>query len=205
MTRRANAVYLLISMLLCTILTFALCADPKVPAAISFFGLTVPIVWTRVELPTCSDVGRVTGEGGFTRFETAWSVQEAKTKGDTYSGRLVVRMSQARIELNAYAWQNMTPADFDAVRHLNQAALWHELGHLRTAKKSIDALNAGSAISAVSAAEYSTIADERGKAAGASIGADQEEYDRVAEHGLRQATLPPPLGGPNTIVICPVH
>ena len=96
----------------------------------------------------------------------------------------------------------MSPADVDALRHLNRAALWHELGHLRTAKKSIDALNANGAISASTADDYAAIANERGTAA-ARIGADQEEYDRVAEHGLRQATLPPPLGGPNTIVICP--
>jgi hypothetical protein len=190
---------------MCTILTFAMCADPKVAGAISFAGLTVPIVWTRVELPECTDAGRSTGEAGFTRFETAWSVQPAKAQGNTYTGRLVVRINQARIELDSYAWKNMSPVDVDALRRLNRAALWHELGHLRTAKKSIDALNAGGAISASTAADYSTIANERGAAAGASIGADQEEYDRVADHGLRQATLPPPLGGPNTIIICPAH
>jgi hypothetical protein len=192
-------------MLLCTILTFAMCADPNVAGAISFDGLTVPIVWTRVELPECADAGRTTGEAGFTRFETAWSVQQAKTKGTTYTGRLVVRINQARIELDSYVWKSMSPADVDATRRLNRAALWHELGHLRTAKKSVDALNAGGVISAPTGTDYSTIANERGEAAGASIGADQEEYDRVAEHGLRQATLPPPLGGPNTIIVCPVR
>jgi hypothetical protein len=189
-------------MLLCTILTFALCADPNVPGAISFGDLTVPIVWTHVQLPSCTDIGRTTEEAGFTRFETAWSVQQAKTNGNTYSGRLVVHINQARIELNASAWEKMSPADSDALRHLNQAALWHELGHLRTAKKSVDALNANGAFSASTAADYTAAANDRGIAAGASIGADQEEYDRVAEHGLRQATLPPPLGGPNTIVNC---
>jgi hypothetical protein len=189
-------------MLLCTILTFALCANPDVAGAITFGDLTVPIVWTRVELPSCTDVGRTTEEAGFTRFETAWSVQQAKTNGSTYSGRLVVHIRQARIELNAYAWEKMSAADNDALRHLNRAALWHELGHLRTAKKSIDALNAEGAFSALTADDYTAVANDRGTAAGASIGADQEEYDRVAEHGLRQVTLPPPLGGPNTILNC---
>jgi Bacterial protein of unknown function (DUF922) len=192
-------------MLLCTILTFAMCADPNVAGAISFDGLTVPVVWTRVELPECTDVGRSTEEAGFTRFETGWSVQQAKTNGNTYSGRLIVHINQARIELNAYAWEKMGQADIDALRHLNQAALWHELGHLRTAKKSIDALNAKGAISALTASDYTAAANDRGNDAMASIGADQEEYDRIAAHGLRQATLPPPLGGPNTIVICPAH
>ena len=190
-------------MLLCTILTFAMCADPNVAGAISFDDLTVPIVWTRVELPACTDVGRPTQEAGFTRFETAWSVQEAKTSGNTYSGRLVVHIERARIELDTYAWQKMSPADDAALRRLNQAALWHELGHLRTAKKSIDALNANGAFSTPIGTDYTAAANDRGNAAVARIGADQEEYDRVAEHGLRQATLPPPLGGPNTIVICP--
>jgi hypothetical protein len=193
------------SMLLCTILTFAMCADPKVAGAISFDGLTVPIVWTRVELPECADAGREPGEAGFTRFETAWSVQQEMTSGKTYTGRLVVRIKQARIELDAYSWKDMSPADVDALRRLDRAALWHELGHLRTAKKSIDALNAGGAVAGVTEADYSMFANERGEAAGASIGADQEEYDRVANHGLRQSTLPPPLGGPNTIIICPAH
>lgn len=192
-------------MLSCTILTFALCADPTVASAISFDHLTVPIVWTRVQVPACPAVGQTTGEAGFTSFESAWSVQQAKPNGNTYSVRLVVRINRAHIELDAYAWENMSPADIDALRHLDQAALWHELGHLRTAKKSIDAINAGGAFTASTAAEYSASANDRGNAAMARIGADQEEYDRVADHGLRQATLPPPLGGPNTIVICPQH
>jgi hypothetical protein len=192
-------------MLLCTILTFAMCADPNVAGAISFDGLTVPIVWTRVELRECSDAGRSTEEAGFTRFESAWSVQQIKTNDNTYAGRLVLRINQARIELDTYSWKNMSPADVDALRQLNRAALWHELGHLRTAKKSIDALNAGGVISASTDRDYSAIAHERGAAAGASIGADQKEYDRLAEHGLRQATLPPPLAGENTIIICPEH
>jgi hypothetical protein len=191
-------------MLLCTILTFAMCADPNVAGAISFDDVTVPIVWSHVHTRSCLDVGQQASgaEAGLTRLETAWTSRQSPTDGSTYSGRLVVRLEDARIELTAFSWDNMSRADTDALRRVYQATLWHELGHLRTAKKSIDALNAGGEFSAPTAAEFTALANERGAAAADRIGADQDEYDRIADHGLRQDTLPPPLGGPDTIIHC---
>jgi hypothetical protein len=192
-------------MLVCTVLTFAMCADPNVSAAIAFGDLTVPIVWSHVETHSCADVGTQSTEdgAGLTRFETAWSSQQTRAGSGGYSGRLVIRIDDARIMLTAYSWDHMKPADADALRRTYQATLWHELGHLRTAQASIDAINAEPGFSAATDAGYTAVAQTRGAAAVARIGADQEAYDRAAEHGLRQDTLPPPLGGPDTIVNCP--
>jgi hypothetical protein len=190
-------------MLMCTILTFAMCANPSVAGAFAFGDLTVPIVWTRVQLHSCSEVGQTTAEAGLTHIETAWSAQQLATNDGTYTGRLVVHLERAHIDLSTYSWDKISPAGVNAMRHLIQATLWHELGHLRTAQKTIEALNAGGTFSAASADEFTALADDRGNAAAARIGADQDEYDLVADHGLRQATLPPPLGGPDTIVTCP--
>jgi hypothetical protein len=194
-------------MLLCTVLTFALCADPSVSGAIAFGDLTVPIVWAHRQTRSCMELGAESTEdgAGLTRFETAWSTHQTRESSTGYSGHLVVRMDQARIELTAFSWERMSKADVAALDHTYRATLWHELGHLRTAQTSIDAENAGGEFSAPTAAEYNAIANARGNAAVHRITVDQQEYDLVAAHGLRQDTLPPPLGGPDTVVQCPPH
>ena len=192
-------------MLMCTVLTFAMCADPNVAGAVSIGDLTVPIVWSRVQTASCVDVGRQSAgsEAGLTRFETAWSSQAATADGSgTYSGRGVVHLDSAEIDMSAFSWPHPSRADADALRRLYQATLWHELGHLRTAQASIDALNADNGFSAQSAPDYTATAKLRGNEAMARLNADQVEYDLVAGHGLRQATLPPPLGGADTIILC---
>jgi hypothetical protein len=191
--------------LTCTILTFALCADPRVAGAVAFGGLTVPIVWTHVEKRSCMDVGSLPGQegAGFLRFETAWASQQNKADAAGYSGRLVFRIDNARIEMGAFSWNHMSRADGDALHRMYVAALWHELGHLRTAQASVDAANNEPAFSAATPAAYTDLARAHGDAAVARITADQEDYDQRAEHGIRQDTLPPPLAGADTIVYCP--
>jgi hypothetical protein len=191
-------------MLLCTLLTFAMCADPNISGAVTVGDLTVPIVWSRVRLRSCLDVGQgsTTDGSGFTRLETAWSSQEAPETSTGYAGRVTVRINFARIEMSAFYWDHMTAADVEGLHRLYRAALWHELGHVQTARASVAEANAHSAFTAPTAAEYSATAVAIGNAALARFGAAQEEYDRVAEHGLRQDTLPPPLGGANTIITC---
>ena len=188
-------------MLLCTLLTFALCADPNVAGAVTVGDLTVPIVWKRVRLRSCLDVGggSTTDGSGFTRLETGWSSQEAPETSTGYAGRVTVRINDARIEMSAFSWDHMTAA---GLRHLYRAALWHELGHVRTAIGSVAEANVHGAFTAPTATEYSETAVAIGNAALARFGAAQVEYDRVAEHGLRQDTLPPPLGGANTTITC---
>jgi hypothetical protein len=190
-------------MLTCTILTFAMCADPNVSAAITFGDLTVPIVWSRVATRSCMDVGGHPNEdgAGFLRFETAWDSQQNQTDAG-YSGRIVVRISNARIELNAFSWQRMSRVDAGALKRMYAAELWHELGHLRTAKATVDAINAGPGFSAASAADYTAAAKMRGDAAEKRILAEQADYDRAAAHGIQQSLLASPLAGPDTVVVC---
>jgi hypothetical protein len=194
-------------MLMCTVLTFAMCADPSVSAAIALGDLTVPIVWSHVVTRSCADIGgqSTTDGAGLAHFESAWESQQTRESSTGYSGHIVVRIDDARIELTAYAWDRMSQADATALRAGYRATLWHEIGHLRTAQASMDAVNAEPGFSAATASDYNTIANQRGAAAVARINADQNEYDRLAEHGLQQSTLPPPLRGPNTIVNCPAH
>ena len=100
-------------MLLCTVLTFAMCADPGVDGAITVGDLTVPIVWSRAAVSSCVDLGaQSTQDGaGETRLETAWQTSQTRERGeDGYTGHLVVRVADARIELTAYTWDHMTPA-----------------------------------------------------------------------------------------------
>jgi hypothetical protein len=188
----------------CTLLTFALCADPNVSGAVLVGDLTVPIVWSRTELRSCLGIGlQSAGEAGLTRIESAWrSEQTDDSGGNGYSGRLLVQLQNVRIEMTAFSWDHETAADENAMRRLYQATLWHELGHVRTAEASVDALNAQPVFSAQSANDYTALAQRHGEAAGARINADQVAYDRAADHGLRQSTLPPPLAGPDTIVDC---
>lgn len=190
-------------MITCTLLTFALCADPNVSGAVAVGDLTVPIVWSRAELRSCIGVGmQSTGEAGSTRIETAWRSQQTSEDGDGYSGRLLVRLQNVRIEMTAFSWDHETAADENAMRRLYQATLWHELGHVRTAEATIDALNAQPGFSAPTAGEYTALAQRRGDAGAVRINADQLAYDRAADHGLRQDTLPQPLAGPDTVVDC---
>jgi hypothetical protein len=191
-------------MVLCTLLTFALCADPNVAGAVSVGDLTVPIVWTRVRIRSCLDVGQGSSAdgSGFTRVETGWSSQEAPETSTGYTGHVAVRINNVRIEMTSFYWDHMAAADANALRGLYRAALWHELGHVQTARKSVAEANLHGDFSAETAREYVTAAERIGNAALTRFGADQEEYDRLAEHGLRQHTLPPPLGGPDTIITC---
>jgi hypothetical protein len=190
--------------LTCTVLTFALCADPSVASAMTFGDLTVPIVWTRVATRSCMDFGAgASGEGGgYTQLETMWSTHETRTTG-IYSGRLVVRLQNVSISMTAFVWPHMTKADTAAMLRGYRATLWHEIGHVRTAIASVAAANAGEEFSAPTGDAYLALAKARGDAALARINADQTDYDNAAEHGLRQSSLPPPLAGPNTIVNCP--
>lgn len=190
-------------MITCTLLTFALCADPNVSGAVLVGDLTVPIVWSRSQLRSCIGVGiQATGEAGSTRIETAWRSEQTGDGSDGYTGRLSIRLQNVSIAMTAFAWDHETAADENALRRLYQATLWHELGHVRTAEATVDAINAEPAFSAQAANDYSALAQRHGEAAGARINADQVAYDRAAGHGLRQDTLPPPLAGPDTIVEC---
>lgn len=190
-------------MIACTLLTFALCADPNVSGVVAVGDLSVPIVWSHAGLRSCLGVGlRAAGEGGLTRIETAWRSEQTAAGGEAYTGRLLLRLQNVRIEMTAYSWDHETAAEEGALRDLYRATLWHELGHVRTAEASVDALNAEPAFSALTVADYSALAQQHGRAAGERINADQLAYDRAADHGMRQATLPPPLGGPDTILEC---
>jgi hypothetical protein len=192
-------------MLLCTVLTFAMCGDPSVESAFTLGDLTVPIVWSHATVNSCLDLGAQSPQdgAGLTRLETGWQSAQTRESSEGYSGHLVVRVLDARIELRSYAWDHMTPAGADVLRRIFRATLWHEIGHVRTLLASIDAINAEPEFGAPTAAEYTALAKEHGNAAAERVNADQNAYDRAAGHGLRQETLPPPLAGPDTVVNCP--
>lgn len=192
------------SMLLCTVLTFAMCADPNVAGAVAVGDLTVPIVWSRMRVGSCLDVGQGSSAdgSGFTRIEAAWSSREAPETGSDYTGRVTVRINDARIEMTAFSWAHMSAGDIQGLHRLYRAALWHELGHLATARASVAEANAHGEFAAPTAAEYTAAAMEIGNGALARFRAAQEAYDRAAEHGLRQSTLPSPLGGDDTSITC---
>jgi hypothetical protein len=191
-------------MLACTILTFALCADPKVDGTLAFGDLTVPIVWSHATVGSCVDIGRQTsGESGLATIETTWHTVETQQTASVVSGHIVAKLSAAHINMTAFSWEHMSAADEAALARGYRATLWHEIGHLRTAQASVEAINAEPGLSAPTPAEYNALAQQRGQNAIDRLNADQNEYDRVAEHGLRQDALPPPLGGPDTIVECP--
>lgn len=192
-------------MLSCTLLTFAMCAVPGVNATITVGDLAVPIVWKYAQTRSCMDVGGQSNvdEAGYARFETAWSSRLELDNSPDYTGRLVVRINNASIELSAFSWDGMTKADNDAMQRMYRAALWHELGHIRTLEASVDAANAEPPFTARLPSEYTAVAKVHGDAAVARITADQDAYERAAAHGIRQSALPPPLGGANTVVVCP--
>jgi hypothetical protein len=191
-------------MLACTILTFALCADPQVDGAIAFGDVTVPIVWSHVAVGSCAEIGMQTsGESGLATVETMWHTVQTEQTAGLVSGHIVAKLSAAHIDMTAFSWDHMSAADRAALAGGYRATLWHEIGHLRTAQASIAAINAEAGFSAPTVSEYNALANKRGQAMIERLNADQNEYDRVAEHGLRQDTLPPPLAGPDTIVECP--
>jgi len=164
-------------MMICTLLTFALCADPTIRASIAFDDLTVPIVWTQRNVRSCMDLGRQpAGQPGDARMEFGYSTV-----------RPSVRITDARIELSAYRWPRMSAADARTLRAQYRAALWHEIGHLVTARTSIAAANGAHIV---------------GETAFAQINADQTSYDAVSEHGIRQDRLQPELAGENTVIFC---
>jgi hypothetical protein len=164
-------------MLMCTLLTWALCADPAVPAAISFGDLTAPIVWRHVQTRTCMEIGtQPSGRSGDAAMEFSYS-----------NRRPDISIGVVRINLAAYRWPNMTVSQAAALRGQYRAALWHEIGHVLTARTSIaDAQAAGL----------------RGSIAFMRVEDDQNAYDDATEHGVRQDTIAPPLRGENTIVDC---
>lgn len=193
-------------MLMCTVATFAACADPGESAAMAFGSLTVPIVWSRNAVRGCGDIGAgsTSDGGGLTYLETSWMSQETRTP-DGYAGRIIVRISAARIDLTAFSWRRMTRAEGDVLRTVYRATLWHELGHVRTALASVAAINAEDGFTASSPDEYLALARQRGNAALARIGEEQTAYDRAVDHGLRQDAVPGPLAGPDTFVSCPAR
>jgi methylglyoxal synthase len=190
--------------LACTILTFALCADPRVSGAITLGNLSVPIVWSHANVPSCAAIGlQATGEAGLTQIETSWRTEQSRMDGATMGSRLVAGIASAQIDMTAYTWKPMSAADVAVLRAAYRATLWHEIGHLRTAEASLDAINDESTFTATTSAEFAALAKARADAGMARFRADQEAYDAAAEHGLRQDTLSPPLGGPDTILECP--
>ncbi len=163
-------------MLLCTLLTFAMCADPNVSAAVAIGNLTVPIVWTRAETHSCMDLGRqAIGGPGDARMEFLLPQHDT------------IRVTGARIEMTAYHWPKISKADGAALRQQYRATLWHEIGHFITAQNSIAAALADGLASADAFRQ---------------IGADQENYDAVTAHGVRQSEAPPGLAGADTIINC---
>jgi hypothetical protein len=140
---------------------------------------------------------------GLTRLETGWQSSQTRESSEGYAGHLIVRVLDARIELTSYSWDRMTAAGGAALQRIYRATLWHEIGHVRTLLGSIDAINAEPDFSAPTPDAYTALAKAHGDAAAARVNADQVAYDRAAEHGLRQDTLPPPLAGPDTVVNCP--
>jgi hypothetical protein len=169
-------------MLICTLLTFAMCADPSVQAAIVVGDITAPIVWSRRDTRSCMELGRqpIGGPGD--------ALIELSSGGPNVSGRRAgVSISNARIEMTAYRWPKMNPADADALRRQYRASLWHEIGHIVTARDSIAAVNdAGLA----------------GEPAFARIKRDQDDYDAASMHGVQQSTLASPLAGEDTVIVC---
>jgi hypothetical protein len=191
-------------MLMCTLLTFAMCANPGVASAMVVGDLTVPIVWSHARIRSCLEVGEGSSgdAAGFTRIETSWSTQQSALDSAPYTGRVTMRIDSARIEMKAYSWNHMSAAEVAALRRLERAALWHELGHVETALNSIRDVNAHGEFSAATPAGYTEGAKQRGDAAFAAFSAGQIEYDRLVTHGLRQDALPSPLGGANTVISC---
>jgi hypothetical protein len=189
--------------IVCTLLTFAACADPRVQAAIAFGQMTVPIVWTYADTQTCMGLG-TTVPPADAQLETEIPMNGSAVAGGTYSGRIVLKLRSAKIELTAFTWPKMSAAEQAQLRNINRAALWHELGHLVTAQASIDAENArpDNAISALSRAAFVAQMQSRTDAALARFTADQSRYDDLTEHGIRQHQAPPPLAGTDTVAQC---
>ncbi len=164
-------------MLICTLLTFALCADPRVQGAIAVGELTVPIVWNRVEVRSCMALGNEPmGRPGDAELGFSYS----RKPGD-------VQISTARINLAAYYWPKLSPALDAALQRQYRASLWHEIGHVLTARASIDAARA---------------AGIPGTDAFRQIEADQNAYDAESEHGIQQSALASPYRGADTIIDC---
>jgi len=163
-------------MLVCTLLTFAMCADPNLSASVTIGDLAVPIVWTRRQTRSCMDLG---GEG-------VGGPGDARM-GFAFAPHAPIRVIDARIELTVYSWKGMTRTDASALRSQYRATLWHEIGHFRTALQSIATVDAR---------------DLQPQDAFNQIQADQEAYDDITEHGIRQHDAPSPLEGADTIIAC---
>ena len=86
------------TVLLCTVLTFALCANPSVGAALAFDDLTVPIVWTRLDMPSCMGLG-ATATAADAQLETEVSIEGGAALAGTHTGRVVLRLSSAKIDV----------------------------------------------------------------------------------------------------------
>jgi hypothetical protein len=190
-------------LLLCTLVTFALCADPKMPAAISFDTLTVPIAWTSLPMRTCMGLN-ATSKPADAEIQTAVSVAGGYSDAGPYSGRVTLTVAGAKIELSMFSWPRMTANERRQLLSVYRATLWHELGHLITARMSIAAENARpeNTVTASSRAEFAALARARADAAFARVDADQNAYDDLTEHGIRQAEAPLPLGGADTVARC---
>jgi hypothetical protein len=162
---------------LCTLVTWMTCANPAVHGAISFGDLTVPIAWRHVQVRACMDIGNEpTGHSGDAAMQFSYSTR-----------RPDVSISLARINLTVYHWPKMTASQAGALRGQYRAALWHEIGHVLTARTSIEDARA---------------AGLTGSAAFMRIEAEQNAYDDATDHGIRQDAIASPLRGNNTIVDC---
>ena len=190
-------------MLLCTLLTFALCADPKIPAALAFDDLTVPIVWSPLPVRSCMGLG-ATPSPADALIETAVSITGGGSESGNVSGRVVFKLASAKIEMSMFSWPRMSLNERAQMLAVYRATLWHEAGHLLTARSSIAAENARpeSTIAASSRAAFLALARERADAALARVNVDQDGYDDMTEHGLHQAAAPPPLVGADAVARC---
>jgi len=187
----------------CTLLTFALCADPKVPAALTFGDLTVPIVWSSAAMRSCMDLG-ATRTPADAQLETVMSIAGGDRASENYAGRVVLKLQSAKIEMTAFTWPKMSARERKQIRAIYRATLWHELGHLVTARASIAAENAraDNLVTADSRGDFVGQMQAHRDAAFERFNADQTSYDAATEHGIRQDAAPPPLNGADTVAQC---
>jgi hypothetical protein len=138
------------------------------------------------------------------QLETVMSIAGGDQRTGTYSGRVVLKLQSAKIEMSAFAWPKMSAAEQRQILAVYRATLWHELGHLVTARATIAAENArtGNLVTANSREAFIEQIHSHRDTAFERFNTDQANYDAVTAHGVRQDAAPPPLKGADTVAQC---
>jgi hypothetical protein len=153
---------------------------------------------------SCHDVFAHDPEPGVATFQFRYEIAgDHWLAPHRYAGNVAFSLGEIVIHVpGTIVWPGMTAEDRERVALVRRAIEHHEIGHVRVAEAVRDALNAQEPIVQPDLFAFGAAAHARGRDGFARFSREEHEYDDLTGHGRRQHAAPPPLAGPDSVLVC---